>query len=199
MGKTGYQPEKYDNPSLQWHYKILQAIALEEELPEKPEDKTIPKYRLIDKHTREQVAEWAQVFEDTIGPLDVSMEKESYGKRLADTGSGHVKRQRAGPVGSGTVVDAYKNGSLPKVSFAFIWSRLLLTVGTAYCCDAQGVSPRTGPTGGWKEGRSRQCCGGVSGQKRIIRVLLSPPCITRYPYHSLIIQTSSLVPSISTS
>lgn len=36
-------------PALQWHYKILQALALEEDLPEKPDDKTIPKYRQIDK------------------------------------------------------------------------------------------------------------------------------------------------------
>ncbi len=35
--------------ALQWHYRILQALALEEDLPEKPEDKTIPKYRQIGK------------------------------------------------------------------------------------------------------------------------------------------------------
>lgn len=35
--------------ALQWHYRILQALALDEDLPEKPEDKTIPKYKQIDK------------------------------------------------------------------------------------------------------------------------------------------------------
>ena len=35
--------------ALQWHYRILQALALEEEIPVKPEDKTIPKYKQIDK------------------------------------------------------------------------------------------------------------------------------------------------------
>ena len=35
--------------ALQWHYRILQAMALDEELPETPEDKTIPKYRQIAK------------------------------------------------------------------------------------------------------------------------------------------------------
>lgn len=35
--------------ALQWHYRILQAMALEEDIPEKPDDKTIPKYRQIDK------------------------------------------------------------------------------------------------------------------------------------------------------
>lgn len=35
--------------ALQWHYRILQAMALEEDIPEHPDDKTIPKYRQIDK------------------------------------------------------------------------------------------------------------------------------------------------------
>ena len=35
--------------ALQWHYRILQALALDEDLPEQPEDKTIPKYRQIHK------------------------------------------------------------------------------------------------------------------------------------------------------
>lgn len=35
--------------ALQWHYRILQALALDEDLPELPEDKTIPRYRQIDK------------------------------------------------------------------------------------------------------------------------------------------------------
>lgn len=49
LPKAMYDPSKYPNPALQWHYKILQALALEEDLPEVPEDKTIPKYRQIDK------------------------------------------------------------------------------------------------------------------------------------------------------
>ena len=48
LPKAMYDPGKYPNPSLQWHYKILQAIALEEELPNTPEDKTIPRYRQIE-------------------------------------------------------------------------------------------------------------------------------------------------------
>lgn len=43
--------------ALQWFYRILQAMALEEDIPEKPDDKTIPKYRQIDKVClRESVA-----------------------------------------------------------------------------------------------------------------------------------------------
>lgn len=44
-----YDPMKYPNPALQWHYRILQALALDEDLPEVPEDKTKPKYKVINK------------------------------------------------------------------------------------------------------------------------------------------------------
>jgi ATP-dependent DNA helicase 2 subunit 1 len=43
LPKAEYDPSKYPNPSLQWHYRILQALALEEDVPTQPEDKTIPK------------------------------------------------------------------------------------------------------------------------------------------------------------
>ncbi|GAB1213188.1 ATP-dependent DNA helicase II subunit 1 [Aspergillus terreus] len=49
LPKGVYEPSKYPNPSLQWHYRILQALALDEDLPEQPEDKTVPKYRQIHK------------------------------------------------------------------------------------------------------------------------------------------------------
>lgn len=70
LPKALYDPSKYPNPcmlprcqlsyrsrliyanlllALQWHYRILQAMALDEDIPEKPEDKTVPKYRQIDK------------------------------------------------------------------------------------------------------------------------------------------------------
>lgn len=38
-----------NNVALQWHYRILQALALDEDHPGEPEDKTKPKYRQIDK------------------------------------------------------------------------------------------------------------------------------------------------------
>ncbi|MCJ1320483.1 ATP-dependent DNA helicase II subunit 1 [Xylographa vitiligo] len=63
LPKAEYRPEKYPNPALQWHYRILQALALEEELPEKPDDKTIPKYRQIDKRTGSYVTEWGHELE----------------------------------------------------------------------------------------------------------------------------------------
>lgn len=46
---ASYNPSKYPNPALQWHYRILQALALEDEVPEQPDDATVPKYRAIHK------------------------------------------------------------------------------------------------------------------------------------------------------
>ena len=49
LPKAVYDPKKYPNPSLQWFYRVLQSMALEEDVPEEPEDKTIPRYRQIAK------------------------------------------------------------------------------------------------------------------------------------------------------
>ncbi|EOD47778.1 putative dsb repair complex subunit protein [Neofusicoccum parvum UCRNP2] len=64
LPKGEYDPSRYPNPALQWFYRILQAIALEDELPEKPEDKTVPKYRQIDKRVGEKVVEWVPVLKE---------------------------------------------------------------------------------------------------------------------------------------
>ncbi|MCJ1307617.1 ATP-dependent DNA helicase II subunit 1 [Agyrium rufum] len=63
LPKAQYRPENYPNPSLQWHYRILQAMALDEDLPEHPEDKTIPRYKQIDKRAGPYVMEWGQDLE----------------------------------------------------------------------------------------------------------------------------------------
>jgi ATP-dependent DNA helicase 2 subunit 1 len=65
LPKGTYDPARYPNPSLQWHYRILQALALEEELPEKPEDKTVPKYRQIDKRVGDETVAWGKELEKT--------------------------------------------------------------------------------------------------------------------------------------
>ena len=63
LPKAVYDPKKYPNPDLQWFYRVLQSLALEEDVPEKPEDKTIPRYRQIDKRAGEMVIEWGQELE----------------------------------------------------------------------------------------------------------------------------------------
>jgi ATP-dependent DNA helicase 2 subunit 1 len=63
LPKGIYDASRYPNPSLQWHYRILQAIALEEDLPEKPEDKTIPKHKQIDKRVGNETMAWGMELE----------------------------------------------------------------------------------------------------------------------------------------
>lgn len=63
LPKAMYNPTKYPNPSLQWHYKILQALALEEEVPGKAEDATEPKYRAISKRAGGYLEDWSETLE----------------------------------------------------------------------------------------------------------------------------------------
>ncbi|KAF2743029.1 ATP-dependent DNA helicase-like protein II subunit 1 [Sporormia fimetaria CBS 119925] len=64
-----YDPSRYPNPDLQWFYRILQAMALEEEVPDTPDDKTIPKYRQIDKRCAGYLAEYGECFEETFSTM----------------------------------------------------------------------------------------------------------------------------------
>jgi ATP-dependent DNA helicase 2 subunit 1 len=78
LPKAEYNPAKYPNPALQWHYRILQAMALDEEIPEEPEDKTIPRYRQIDKRAGAYVHEWGVALEE---PLLYPPFREEKGRR----------------------------------------------------------------------------------------------------------------------
>ncbi|KAL9580367.1 MAG: hypothetical protein Q9212_004534 [Teloschistes hypoglaucus] len=64
LPKARFDPAKYPNPALQWHYRILQAMALEEDLPERAEDKTVPRYKAIDKRAGEYVLDWGRELEE---------------------------------------------------------------------------------------------------------------------------------------
>jgi ATP-dependent DNA helicase 2 subunit 1 len=72
LPKGIYDPDRYPNPALQWHYRILQALALDEDLPEKPEDKTTPKYRQIDKRVGNEVTEWGRELEKAYKEQNIS-------------------------------------------------------------------------------------------------------------------------------
>jgi ATP-dependent DNA helicase 2 subunit 1 len=94
LPKAIYDPGKYPNPSLQWHYKILQAMALEEELPEQPEDKTIPKYRQIQKRAGEYITKWGITLHEEISAYDQN--RRSHMKReMGDEDDQPKKKGRA--------------------------------------------------------------------------------------------------------
>lgn len=92
LPKAIYDPVRYPNPSLQWFYRILQAIALEEDLPERPEDKTIPKYKQIDKRAGQYVIEWGEELENEYRHWASKSRKSSSAltKRSADTAAAHT-------------------------------------------------------------------------------------------------------------
>lgn len=117
LPKAIYDHSKYPNPALQWHYKILQALALDEELPEKPEDKTIPKFRQIDKRAGEYINEWGQILEKEIR----AYQKEQYGgidgtslKRDRDDSEDPPKKKLK-PSHSGQTLDGMSTSDLKKV------------------------------------------------------------------------------------
>lgn len=120
----GYNPEKYENPALQWHYRILQAIALDEDLPQQPEDKTVPKYKLIEKHASMMVQEWAQVFQGQTGALEDKAVKLERGKRVADGSDDAAPKKTKAALAPGqaarAVKDAHKNGQLQKCTVAML-------------------------------------------------------------------------------
>jgi len=61
-----FDPSKYPNPQLQWHYRILQVMALQEEVPdpEKAEDSTVPKYKQIVKRIGADIREWMKIVDE---------------------------------------------------------------------------------------------------------------------------------------
>lgn len=65
LPKGKFDPARYPNPALQWHYKILQAMALQEEVPvfSEKDDKTLPKVRQIHKRAGEYLVGWGQQLE----------------------------------------------------------------------------------------------------------------------------------------
>jgi ATP-dependent DNA helicase 2 subunit 1 len=88
LPKGIYDPHKYPNRNLQWHYKLLQVLALEEEAPEEMEDKTIPKYRQIQKYSGEYISRWSVTLEEKFRKF----QHEAWG----DTGGKPKKREAQG-------------------------------------------------------------------------------------------------------
>jgi len=64
LPKGMYNPAKYPNPALQWHYQILKALALEEEVPDEPEDATKPKSKAMSKRAGGYMQEWHEQLEE---------------------------------------------------------------------------------------------------------------------------------------
>jgi ATP-dependent DNA helicase 2 subunit 1 len=119
-----FDPAKYPNPSLQWHYRILQAMALDEEIPEfkESDDKTIARHRQIDKRAGHYVVQWGTALEDEyrtratarkteVGGGGVGTKREAKRevkrevKREAEDEKGGASKKARGHGGPGTATD----------------------------------------------------------------------------------------------
>jgi len=123
-----YNPSKYPNPSLQWHYKILQALALEDVVPDQPEDATVPKYRAIHKRCGGYIQEWSEVADDV---LDQIREQNKAKHELEEDEKGDgppVKKPRVVAIrGNSTDSDGLSNAELRKRYEAGTLSKLTVS------------------------------------------------------------------------
>lgn len=105
LPKQVYDPKKYPNPHLQWFYRVLQSLALDEDLPEQAEDKTVPRYRQIAKRAGQYVIDWGTELEKQYSSwfagrgaatkkLPVGMKREA-----PEDGAGNSKRVKSEPAG----------------------------------------------------------------------------------------------------
>jgi ATP-dependent DNA helicase 2 subunit 1 len=124
LPKAMYNPTKYPNPALQWHYKILQALALEEEVPEKAEDATVPKFKAISKRAGGYLEDWQEMLErDARNAQATRAVKREADNELSERPA--AKKVRAGsekPSASGLTLpqlrSAVESGSIAKMTVA---------------------------------------------------------------------------------
>lgn len=116
-----FNASKYPNPALQWHYRILQAIALDEELPEQPEDKTLPKYSSIHKRVGPLALEWGEILDKDApaGRFEPPKKRKAVTNEKED-GPAEKKikteKRHARPTSGDKVESLYEQGSLMTVS-----------------------------------------------------------------------------------
>ncbi|KAI1462045.1 ku70 protein [Annulohypoxylon moriforme] len=123
-----YNPSKYPNPALQWHYKILQALALEEEVPETPSDATLPKYKAIHNRCGEYIQEWSRAADDAMTrirdaqSIKREMENDEEDDRAKPAKKARTTAAKAGPSSTGMnnteLKKRYNDGTLSKLTIA---------------------------------------------------------------------------------
>ncbi|KAF2126054.1 ATP-dependent DNA helicase-like protein II subunit 1 [Dothidotthia symphoricarpi CBS 119687] len=92
LPKGVYEPAKYPNPDLQWFYRCLQAMALGDEIPLDPEDKTVPRFKQIDKRCGEYIEAYGREFEEAF-----AQQQKSTLAHRAKTTANTTKKRSADP------------------------------------------------------------------------------------------------------
>ncbi|KAM3470651.1 hypothetical protein MY5147_006268 [Beauveria neobassiana] len=123
LPKAMYNPTKYPNPSLQWHYKILQALALEEEVPESAEDATLPKFKAISKRAGGYLEDWSETLSrEAKSTTEARAVKRENDDELPERPAKRGKTASAQPGGSeltsAQVKAAVGDGSISKMTVA---------------------------------------------------------------------------------
>ncbi|KAK4126201.1 Ku DNA-binding complex, Ku70 subunit [Parathielavia appendiculata] len=126
LPRAMYNPLKYPNPSLQWHYKVLQAMALDEDVPEALDDATIPKYKQIDKRVGGYLSEWKEALAEKARSLMKSraMKREAEDDDEEDGGRPAAKRAKpvakaaGGPMSNAQLKTAFEKDTLKKMTVA---------------------------------------------------------------------------------
>ncbi|KAL2200515.1 SPOC like C-terminal domain-containing protein [Corynascus similis CBS 632.67] len=123
LPKAMYNPLKYPNPSLQWHYKVLQAMALDEDTPEKFDDATIPKYRQIDKRVGGYLVEWKELLAEKANAVMKSRAQkreaeDDEGERVSKRTKAAPKRADKGQLSNAQLKAALEQDTLKKMTVA---------------------------------------------------------------------------------
>lgn len=98
MPKGVYDPSRVPNPSLQWHYKVLQDIALDE-IPASDEktDLTVPKYKQINKRVGQYQVELKEMIKAEAAAVQQQLAIKREAEEEADEDEHPKKRSKAAP------------------------------------------------------------------------------------------------------
>ena len=116
LPKMAYNPAKYPNPALQWHYKILKAMALEEEVPEEGEDLTLPKYKAIGKRVGASLGDLNELIKEEAVKLQEKRAIKREGEDDEDGGGRPLAKRPKKTVATSGGAGAKKGGGGASIS-----------------------------------------------------------------------------------
>jgi ATP-dependent DNA helicase 2 subunit 1 len=114
-----FNPESFENPALQKHYRILEAIALDQEEVEEVADLTLPDHNRIETRAGNAI----DSFMSTVFPNGVSDGKTKAGTKRKPSESGtSAKKSKSASESDDlpNVEDFYKNNTLTKLTVAVL-------------------------------------------------------------------------------
>ncbi|EGD75913.1 hypothetical protein PTSG_00622 [Salpingoeca rosetta] len=121
MNFTGFSSEKFENPSLQKHYSVLEALALNRDITEDPPDHTKVDVEDLSSKARERSRKVAELlYPAGYDPESIASAKASSAKRKAGTG-GTAKRAKttaSAEVDTARLATLHGEGNLSKLTVA---------------------------------------------------------------------------------